>query len=125
MKHNPTLDTLIAGLAPLEVRLAPGASSLRPTALTADSRQAGAGSLFVAVPGTKVDGHSFIPQVVAAGAAAVVCEHIPDGASADVSWIRVADSSEALGLLASAWHGHPSRRLTLVGVTGKIGRAHV
>lgn len=125
MKQNPTLDTLIAGLAPLEVRLASGASSLRPTALTADSRQAGAGSLFVAVPGTKVDGHSFIPQVVAAGAAAVVCEHIPDGASDDVSWIRVADSSEALGLLASAWHGHPSRRLTLVGVTGTNGKTTI
>lgn len=125
MKQNPTLDTLIAGLAPLEVRLAPSASSLRPTALTADSRQAGAGSLFVAVPGTKVDGHSFIPQVVAAGASAVVCEHIPDGASADVSWIRVSDSSESLGLLASAWHGHPSRRLTLVGVTGTNGKTTI
>jgi len=125
MKQNPSLNTLLADIRPLEIRMTPEAGELRPTSLTANSRQVGAGSVFVAVPGTKVDGHSFIPQALAAGAAAVVCENIPDNAPENVSWIRVADSSEALGVLASAWHGHPSRRLTLVGVTGTNGKTTI
>lgn len=125
MKQNPKLDTLLADIAPLETRLAPGAATMRPAALTSDSRRAGAGSVFVAVPGTKVDGHSFIPQVVASGAAVVVCETIPADASPLVSWVRVADSALALGLLASAWHGHPSRKMTLVGVTGTNGKTTI
>ncbi len=125
MKQNIQLNTLLADIRPIELRLAPGAGTLCPAALTADSRRVVPGTVFVAVLGTKVDGHRFIPQVIAAGAAAVVCERIPDNPDPAVSWIRVADSSEALGLLASAWHGHPSRKLTLVGVTGTNGKTTI
>ena len=95
------------------------------TGITADSRAVAPGMVFVAVRGTTVDGHDFIPQAVKAGAALIVCETLPSEVSENVDWAVVDDSARALGILASAWHGHPSRRLTLVGVTGTNGKTTV
>lgn len=97
------------------------------TAITADSRRVEPGCMFVAVRGTAVDGHRFIPAAVAGGAAAIVCAadaELPADTGA-AAIVRVADTAEALGRLASAWHGHPSRRLTLVGVTGTNGKTTI
>ncbi|MDY6371849.1 MAG: UDP-N-acetylmuramoyl-L-alanyl-D-glutamate--2,6-diaminopimelate ligase [Bacteroidales bacterium] len=86
-----------------------------------DSRRVGEGTLFVAQPGTKVDGHDYIAAAVQAGAVAVVCQHVPADAPA-CTYVVVADSSEALGLAAANFYGHPSRRLQLVGITGTNGK---
>lgn len=97
------------------------------TAITADSRRVEPGCMFVAVRGTAVDGHRFISAAVAGGAAAIVCAadaELPADTGA-AAIVRVADTAEALGRLASAWHGHPSRRLTLVGVTGTNGKTTI
>lgn len=91
-------------------------------AIRQDSRQVAAGDLFVAVRGTTVDGHTFIPQVVAQGACAVVCDTLPADLAAGVTYILVSDCNLALALLASAWNGYPSEQLTLVGVTGTNGK---
>lgn len=120
-----SLDALLGAISPLEVKNREGRGSEIMSSLTADSRAVSEGSLFVAVRGTKVDGHSFIPQVVEAGAAAVVCEEIPADASPSTVWIKVTDSAEALGRLASAWYGYPSLDLTLVGVTGTNGKTTI
>lgn len=93
--------------------------------LTADSRAVVPGGMFVAVRGHTVDGHDFIPKALAAGAVAVVCETIPEDHPGDVAWIRVADTSVALGVLASTWYDEPSRHLTLVGVTGTNGKTTI
>ena len=93
--------------------------------LTADSRAVTAGSIFVAVRGTRTDGHAYMGQAAAAGARAIMCEEPPRELAPGVTYYRVADCSEALGLLASAWYGYPSRRLTLVGVTGTNGKTTV
>ena len=86
-----------------------------------DSRRVGEGTLFVAQPGTKVDGHDYIAAAVQAGAVAVVCQHVPADAPA-CTYVVVPDSSEALGLAAANFYGHPSRRLQLVGITGTNGK---
>lgn len=91
------------------------------TALTNDSRQAGPGTMFVAVKGVNVDGHSFIPTLDPA-TAAVVCEELPEQLNPDTTYIRVSNSATALGCLASQWWDNPSRRLSLVGVTGTNGK---
>lgn len=91
------------------------------TALTNDSRQAGPGTMFVAVKGVSVDGHSFIPTLDPA-TAAVICEELPAHLNPDTTYIRVSNSAVALGCLASEWWGNPSRRLSLVGVTGTNGK---
>ncbi|MDE6390644.1 MAG: UDP-N-acetylmuramoyl-L-alanyl-D-glutamate--2,6-diaminopimelate ligase [Duncaniella sp.] len=90
--------------------------------LTADSRQAAPGMLFVAVPGVSVDGHKYIPSAIALGAAAVVCERMPEETEAGVAYIQVESSAEALGMMASEWYGNPSRKLRLIGVTGTNGK---
>lgn len=93
--------------------------------VTADSSQVQPGTLFVAVKGTRVDGHSFIPQAVQQGAVAVLVESIPANLPADVACIRVAHSAQALGILASAFYDHPSASMKLVGVTGTNGKTTI
>lgn len=90
--------------------------------LESDSRKAEKDGLFVAVKGVTTDGHKYIPVVTSANVGAVVCEEMPSTLDAGVTYIKVADSAKALGQLASAWYGHPSRHLTLVGVTGTNGK---
>lgn len=92
------------------------------TSLTADSRKAARGGMFVAVRGVTVDGHSFIPTLAASGLSAIVAEEMPAEIPDGTTVIVVRNSSIALGLLASAWYGNPSSKLKLVGVTGTNGK---
>ncbi len=87
-----------------------------------DSRNAQAGSLFVAVRGVNVDGHTFIDRLYGKGIAAIVCEELPERLDPTTTYVRVADSAVALGFIASEWWDNPSRRLKLVGVTGTNGK---
>lgn len=102
-----------------------GSDDIDISDITADSRQCSDGSLFVAVRGVNVDGHEYISQAVNNGATAVVCEEIPLNVSKETTWIRVADSAIALGFIASQWFDNPSRKLTLVGVTGTNGKTTI
>ena len=122
MNDNHTIETLLGAITPIEMK---GPATGHLSGITADSRAVAPGGMFVAVRGVHTDGHRFIPSAIAAGAAAIVCEEIPADAPAGISWIRVADSADALGHMASAWHGHPSRHLTLVGVTGTNGKTTI
>lgn len=91
--------------------------------IQSDSRQVTAGSLFVAVRGTAVDGHDYIRNAIEKGAVAIVCEEIPEElASKPVAFVEVGDSATALGKLISRWYGDPSDKLILVGVTGTNGK---
>ena len=87
-----------------------------------DSRKVGAGTLFVAQRGTKVDGHSYIAGAVEKGAVAVVCEELPEKLTDGITYVKVKDSSVALGMMAANWYGHPSEQLKLVGITGTNGK---
>ena len=78
--------------------------------------------LYVAQRGTQTDGHRFIPQVVEAGGRLIVCEDLPGEISPEVTYVKVPDSALALGCLASAFYGEPSRKLKLVGITGTNGK---
>lgn len=102
-----------------------GGDDVLVSALTLDSRTAGPGSLFFAVPGTVTDGHDYIGAAVAAGAAAVVCERLPEDIDPQVCYVTVRDSRRATGIIASAFYGNPSSRLRLVGVTGTNGKTTV
>lgn len=87
-----------------------------------DSREVESGQVFVALPGERVDGHGFLEQAVAAGAAALVVTRPPvdPAALGDVTIVRVADGLSALGALAGAWR----RRFDpiVVGITGSIAK---
>lgn len=90
-----------------------------------DSRRIEQGDVFVATRGTATDGHDFIPMAIEKGAVAVVCETMPDVKEANVVYVQVEDSSEALGQMASALYGFPSSKLKLVGVTGTNGKTTI
>jgi UDP-N-acetylmuramoyl-L-alanyl-D-glutamate--2,6-diaminopimelate ligase len=90
--------------------------------LESDSRKVIPGSLFFALTGTISNGHDFIEQAIASGAKGVVCERLPANTDDNTVYIKVKDSSSALGLMASAFYDHPSRRLQLTGITGTNGK---
>ena len=92
------------------------------TDVVSDSRKVTKGSLFVAVRGTNVDGHSFIPLLQYSGVAAIVCEEFPEFLETSITYIKVSNSAIALGYLASEWYDNPSHKLKLVGVTGTNGK---
>lgn len=87
-----------------------------------DSRKVGEGDVFVAQRGASVDGHDFIEKAVVAGVVAVVCEEWPAVLKPEVCYVKVADSSEALGRIAGNFYDNPSRKMKLVGVTGTNGK---
>lgn len=113
------LNKLISGLDVLEII---GETDKNISSVESDSRKAEKDGVFIAVKGVTTDGHKYIPMVTSANVAAVVCENMPSTLDKGVTYIRVSDSAKALGEIASAWYGHPSRHLTLVGVTGTNGK---
>ncbi len=113
------VEALLSGIDAMERK---GAHVAEVSGVESDSRQVKKDSLFVAVRGVTVDGHTFIAQAISQGAVVIVCEEFPAELNPQVSYVRVADSSVAFGLLASAWYGNPSKELTLVGVTGTNGK---
>lgn len=114
-----TLIDILEGVAPQAIR---GDATVNIQAVRFDSRAVQAGDLFVAVRGVAADGHLFIQKAIENGAAAVVCESLPENIPHSSALILVKDSAEALGQIAANFFGNPSRQLTLVGVTGTNGK---
>lgn len=113
------LSRLLEDIKPLEVI---GDTDKNIIGVHSDSRKVEKDTLFVAVRGVTTDGHKYIPVVASTHVGAIVCEELPTSLEKGITYIKVEDSAEALGLLASAWYGHPSTKLKLVGVTGTNGK---
>ncbi len=117
-----TLSELLRNISPLSCT---GSTDIDITGVDIDSRKVDKGHLFVAMRGTQVDGHQFIGKAIEKGAAAVMCETLPETLAQGVTYI-VVDSTEAVvGQTATNFYGDPSRRLTLVGVTGTNGKTTI
>lgn len=99
-----------------------GSTDIEISSVTMDSRVVKSNGLFVAVRGVHVDGHQFIAKAIELGAKALVCEELPATLVDGVSYVVVADSSWALGVIASNFYDSPSGKVTLVGVTGTNGK---
>ena len=118
------LNDLLANIKTTQIL---GSTDIDITGIQFDSRKVGEGNLFVAQDGTTVDGHNFITDCVAKGAKAVLLSKKeflpsqPDG----VTYILTNDADEALGQMASKWFGEPSKKITLVGVTGTNGKTTI
>ncbi len=95
------------------------------TGVTVDSRAVKPGNLFIAVRGTKSDGHAFIGKAVSEGASAIICETPPEPLPEGVTVIVIEDTTAAPGLTASAFYDHPSRKVKLTGVTGTNGKTTI
>ncbi len=118
------LNILLKALRSYELT---GSPKLEISEILFDSRAViakpeGESQLYVAQRGTQTDGHKYIPAAIAQGCRVVVCEELPESIDEKVCYIKVADSSVALGQLADAFYDHPSRKLKLVGITGTNGK---
>ena len=113
------LSDLLYDVRILEVR---GTTRMAVEHISIDSREVQPLGLFVAIPGTLLDGHDFIVQAVAAGAACVICERMPDQTPDHVTVIQVKSSAKALGHIAAAFYDYPSRDMKVVAVTGTNGK---
>ena len=102
-----------------------GNSEADITGVDIDSRKVERGHLFVAIKGTQTDGHRFIPKAIASGAAAVLCEDLPEERQEGVTYVKVASTEEAVGPVATMFYGEPSKHLKLVGVTGTNGKTTI
>ena len=102
-----------------------GSLNIQVSGLEINSRQVGENFLFAAVKGTLVDGHSFIPNAIEAGATVILCEEFPQELNKNLTWVKVKDVPEALGIIASSFYGHPSKEVQLIGVTGTNGKTSV
>ncbi|WP_316736116.1 UDP-N-acetylmuramoyl-L-alanyl-D-glutamate--2,6-diaminopimelate ligase [Pedobacter aquatilis] len=94
-------------------------------ALHFDSRKVAQDDVFFAIVGTAADGHQYIQQTVTKGAAVIICENLPEIEDYNVTYIKVDNTSVALGIMAGNFYGNPSKELKLVGITGTNGKTTI
>ena len=116
------LNELLKAIQPVEVA---GDSNIEITGVNIDSRLVEAGQLFMAMRGTQADGHAYIPAAIAKGAIAILCEDMPEEPVAGITYVRVKDSEDAVGKIATTFYGDPTSKLELVGVTGTNGKTTI
>ena len=109
----------------IEITKVIGSTDVEVGSIEFDSRKVEPDSVFVAVKGTQVDGHTFISKAIDAGAKIIICEILPEKLSENITYLIVKNSSKALGILASNFYGNPSSKLMLIGVTGTNGKTTV
>lgn len=116
-----TFEDLIAICKPVEIS---GPKPADIGMLTQDSRKVSDGSVFIAVKGLQVDGHTFIDDAVANGASVIICEDT-SYTQKNVCTLVVPDSRSLAGPLAQAFEGNPADKLKLIGITGTNGKTTV
>jgi UDP-N-acetylmuramoyl-L-alanyl-D-glutamate--2,6-diaminopimelate ligase len=116
------LKEVLKNIKPLQLI---GSDDIEITGVNIDSRKIEDGHLFVAIKGTQVDGHKFIPKAIELGAKAILCEDIPDEKVEGVTYIQVESTDDAVGKAATMFYGDPSKKLKLVGVTGTNGKTTI
>ena len=116
------LKEVLKNIKPLQLI---GSDDIEITGVNIDSRKIEEGHLFVAIKGTQVDGHKFIPKAIELGAKAILCEDIPDEKVEGVTYIQVESTDDAVGKAATMFYGDPSKKLKLVGVTGTNGKTTI
>jgi UDP-N-acetylmuramoyl-L-alanyl-D-glutamate--2,6-diaminopimelate ligase len=99
-----------------------GSTNVAITALGFDSRKVEKDSLFIAVKGTLSDGHKYIDETIAKGAISILCEEFPEALNERITYIKVKDTTAAMGIVAANFYDNPSEKIKLVGVTGTNGK---
>lgn len=119
------MATLAHILTPVTAKQIVGDTAMQVSSLHLDSRKVEKGSVFFAVRGTITDGHKYIGTAIEKGAAAIVCEELPQNADSNITWVQVKDTSIAMATIASEFYDNPSHEFKLVGVTGTNGKTTV
>ena len=116
------LEELLKGLDIIEIK---GDVNKEISGINIDSRKIESGHVFVAVKGTQTDGHAYIDKAIEKGASAIICETYPNNSGTGITYIKVADTEDAIGKLATAFYGNPTSKLDLIGVTGTNGKTTI
>jgi UDP-N-acetylmuramoyl-L-alanyl-D-glutamate--2,6-diaminopimelate ligase len=116
------LKVLLEHITYTEIR---GISDPEINSIEFDSRKVISGSAFVAQRGLHTDGHQFILKAVENGASSVFCEEFPAELSADITFVKVPDSTVTIGQIASAFYRFPSRKMKVIGITGTNGKTSI
>ena len=112
-------------LTSIQTKAVVGPADIEITDVNIDSRRIASGHLFVAIKGTQTDGHKFIPKAVELGAAAVLCEDMPETLADGVTYVQVESTERTVGIVATTFQGNPSKQVKLVGVTGTNGKTTI
>ena len=99
-----------------------GSTHVAISSIVFDSRKVKKDSLFVATKGAADNGHIYIQKAIESGAIAIVCEEIPKDKNDQITYVKVTDSTYALGVMACNYYDNPSEKLKLVGITGTNGK---
>ena len=116
------LNELLKNIKPIQIL---GDVNTDISGINIDSRKIEPGHLFVAMKGTQVDGHQFIPKALDLGATAILCENLPDVRKDGVTYVQVESTEDAVGKVATLFFGNPTEKLKLVGVTGTNGKTTI
>ncbi len=102
-----------------------GSTGVAVTELQFDSRKVGLNDVFIALRGTKTDGHDYIDKAEKAGAIAIICEEFPSDFINGITYVKTASTATALAVMAANYYGNPSENLKLIGITGTNGKTTV
>ena len=113
------LSELLNGISGLQLT---GEMNTEIVGIAFDSRKVLPGYLFAALPGSHVDGLTFIPSAIKNGATVILCDQLPENPDSQITWISSANVSQTFGLLASNFYGNPSMAMHVIGITGTNGK---
>lgn len=116
------LEEILNGIGYYE---AIGSTNKEITGIQIDSRQIKSGNLFVAVKGTQTDGHAYINKAIDNQATVIVCEELPETICPDITYIKVENTENIVGKMATMFYEDPTSKMELVGVTGTNGKTTI
>ena len=116
------LQEILSGINILETK---GSCDLEISDIHIDSRKVEDNHLFIAVKGTQTDGHAYIGKAIEKGAKAIVCETFPEDIKDNITYIKVANTEDCVGKIATTFYGNPTSKLELIGVTGTNGKTTI
>lgn len=117
-----TLNDILAAVKIIKII---GSTDITISSVQFDSRNIKPGDVFVAIKGTRSDGHNFIEKAINSGAVAIVCEILPSIPDNKITLVQTTETAKALGLIASGLYDNPSTLLNLIGVTGTNGKTTI
>ena len=109
----------------ITIQAVTGSLEIDVTGVNIDSRRVADGHLFVAMVGTQTDGHNFIPKAIEQGAKAILVSRDIEAPVEGVTYVRVANTEDVVGAVATQFYGNPTQNLKLIGVTGTNGKTTI
>ncbi|MBT8220371.1 MAG: UDP-N-acetylmuramoyl-L-alanyl-D-glutamate--2,6-diaminopimelate ligase [Bacteroidia bacterium] len=119
------VQELILVVENIKILKSEGPLEIEITGVATDSRKVAQGFVFIAVPGLTVDGHSYIDKAIDKGAVAIICESLPHQLIDGVTYIVVANTARAAGIIAHNYYDRPTEKLKLIGITGTNGKTTI